>query len=254
MTIETLREHEARALDMYKDDFRRTSLERLILPWVVGKRVLDMRCFRGELAVELAVRSFDVFALDGFSGAVEITNELARRRGINRPIAHLWELTGLAEKTGGHRFDTVLCVDVLNHVRDDRETIEAVWQVLVEDGRLILMAPAGPWLHGKRDEALGHVRRYKKESLKSLLEHNGFRLESIYYWNFLALPFYILSEKVLRKGVSDELRSGKIGAFRSLPNALLGWWYRIVENSLIFPYGLSLIVIARKGQYSEKSR
>lgn len=246
MTLQTLREHEGQVLDMYKTDYRRLNLEELALRYVERGPVLDSRTFSGTLAVELAARGFEVVGLDGHERAVQIANERARSRGVERPIVELWDLEGLVERVGKNRFETVLCLDLLSHVRDDRETMDEISTTLIDGGRLILMAPAHPGLHGKRDESLGHLRRYSKDGLQKLLEDSAFRVDSMRYWSFAGLPLYFFFEKILKKGVSQELRCVNLGFLGSLPNTFLTWWYAAVENRLILPWGLSLFVIAHK--------
>ncbi len=246
MTIESLREHEARGLELYKDDFRRKAIEELALSHVMGRRVLDMRCFRGNLPVELAIRGFEVVALDGFKEAVEMTNALAASRGIRQPVARLWDFVDLEEHVETKRFETVICMDILNHVRDDGKLMEEISRVLVQNGRLILLVPAFPSLRGKRDEGLGHLRRYTRGRLRELLQENGLILRSMHYWNFAPLAFYILLEKIFKVGVSDRLRHAGRDLFGPLPNRMLGWWYRTIENKRVFPCGLSLFAIAHK--------
>ena len=71
-------------------------------------------------------------------------------------------------------------------------------------------------------------------------------VERIRYWNFLALPAYVLIERVLGLRLPEALRYGRGNAVDSLPNRLLRWWYTIVENRLWFPCGLSFVVVARR--------
>ncbi len=104
---------------------------------------------------------------------------------------------------------------------------------------------------GLRDQSLGHLRRYTKQSIRELLERNGLTVESIRFWNFAALPVYFLVEKVLRRRMSDGLRYGRGKVVGSLPNRLLGWWYAGVENLLLFPCGLSFFIIARRAAPGE---
>ena len=247
MTLESMQRHESVTLRHSKDDFRRAGIIRLVRSHVRGPRVLDMRCLGGELAVELAGEGFEVAALDVFAEAVDMTNTLARRQGIAGPIAHHWDLTGLVERTGEHRFDTVICLDVLNHVRDDQETMSDVARVLAEDGRLLLVAPAFPGLLGKRDRTLGHLRRYTRRGVIDLLERHGLKPQFMRYWNFAALPLYVVIERMMSRKISDKLRYGWEGTrFGGLPNRLLRWWYRSAEYHLRFPCGLSHFVIAHK--------
>lgn len=246
MTLETMQWHESVTLRHSRDDFRRQSLAQLAHRYVAGARVLDMRCLTGELAVELAANGCQVTGLDGYAEAVQMTNALAKARGIAQPLAQLWDLTGLITRVGAGRFDTVVCLDVLNHVPDDAALVPEIAQALAPGGRLILAVPAFPSMLGARDKSLGHLRRYSKRGIRALLERNGLTIRSIRYWNFLAMPTYLVMEKVLRRQLSDTMRYGRGGVLGAWPNRVLGWWYRTIENRLLFPCGLSFFIIAQK--------
>ncbi len=229
MTLETMRWHEAVNIH-YDHDFCRQSLVQLAKRYVCGPRVLDMRCITGTLAVELAVAGMEVTALDGYLGAVEKTNVLARSRGVRQSIAQHWDLTGLVDRVGAGRFDTVVCLDVLNHVEDDEETMSDIAQVLTSGGRLILNAPAFPALLGKRDRSLGHLRRYTVAGVQGLLGRHGLQVDRMRYWNATARPMDALIERGFRSRISDRLRFGSAGKIGALSNRLLTWWYTAVEN------------------------
>lgn len=245
MTIETMRWHEAVNVH-YDYDFRRQSLLRLARPFVIGPRVLDMRCITGTFAVELALSGMKVVALDGYEGAVTRANALAASHGISTPIAFYWDLTGLTRRAGAEKFDTVVCLDVLNHVTDDRQTVADIASILKPGGRLILNAPAFPALLGKRDKSLGHLRRYSRGDLRALLERYGFTIEQMRFWNFTALPVYALIERFLQGRIPDAMRFGMMGRKDSFSNRMLTSWYTAVENRVCFPLGLSHFVIARR--------
>lgn len=120
-------------------------------------------------------------------------------------------------------------------------------QTLKSGGRLILNAPAFPALLGKRDRSPGHLRRYTRRALASLLKQAGLRIRLMRYWNFAALAPYVVIEKVLSSQVPEPIRYGYWPFIGSLPNRALRWWYVHIENRLPFPAGLSLFVIAHKG-------
>ncbi len=246
MTLEAMQWHEAVTLRYSHDDYRRKSLVALVRPHVTGKRVLDLRCLTGHLSVDLATSGFKVTAFDGYQPAVDSANALAKEQGVAGSIAHLWDLTGLLNRTGEKQFDTVICMDVLNHVTDDEATIAEIAQVTAPGGRLIAVVPAFPALLGKRDRSLGHLRRYSREGFTRLLKRYGFVVEQLRFWNCAALPIYIVVEKIMRRRLSDGLRYGREGKLGGWPNRILGWWYGVVENRLFFPCGLSHFVIARR--------
>jgi SAM-dependent methyltransferase len=230
----------------YDHDFRRQGLVRLARRYVLGPRVLDMRCITGALAIDLAARGMDVTALDGYEGAVATTNARAKRAGLRKPLAQLWDLTGLKRRMGAKRFETVVCLDVLNHVRDDAETVAEISQVMAARGRLIVAAPAFPTLLGRRDKSLGHLRRYTRTELRLLLECHGLVVDRMRYWNATAFPVYALMERAFKQRISDNTRYGVWGKMGSLPNQFLTWWYTAVENHVSPPFGLTHFVIARK--------
>ncbi len=243
MTLETLQVHEAYVLPYLQHDYRRKSLERLVQDYVTGKKILDIRCLTGQLAVDLILKGFSVTGLDAHPKGVELANRHARKHGINRDIARLWDLAHLLEAVGAERFDAVICLDVLNHVEDDAQAIRQVAQVLVDGGRVVIAAPAFPSLYGKRDRMLGHQRRYTQRGIRELLERHGLQIHYRRYWNLLGLLPYILVERILNTEIPERLRYGRHG---SLPNRLLRWWYMTIENRVPFPIGLTHFVVAEK--------
>lgn len=63
------------------------------------------------------------------------------------------------------RFDTIVYMDVLEHIEDDRAELAHAAAHLVEGGRLVVLAPAHQWLYSPFDQAIGHFRRYSRQGL-----------------------------------------------------------------------------------------
>jgi 2-polyprenyl-3-methyl-5-hydroxy-6-metoxy-1,4-benzoquinol methylase len=246
VTLVTMQEHEKVTLKHGVRDFRRKSLNELVRSRVQGRSVLDLRCLSGHLSVSLAQKGFAVTALDAYPGAVQMTNARAREHGLP-DIAEEWDLTRLAERMGDARFDTILCVDVLNHVADDAATLADATKLLAPDGRIVLAVPALHRLLGARDRKLGHLRRYSKPQLIALLEGAGLRAVEVRHWNLLALPFQFLWEGVLRRELKDKARYGPENAIGAFGNRVLGVWYVRVENRIRPPVGVSLFAVAERG-------
>lgn len=74
---------------------------------------------------------------------------------------------GTIETIKGAEFDTVLYIDVLEHIADDKGEIERASRLLRAGGALILLSPAYAWLYSPFDRAIGHVRRYRKQTLQA---------------------------------------------------------------------------------------
>ena len=74
-------------------------------------------------------------------------------------------LSGLDEN---RKYDTVLYIDVLEHIEDDRSELRLAAMHLRPGGALVVLAPAHGWLFSKFDEAVGHYRRYSRSSLRAV--------------------------------------------------------------------------------------
>jgi len=78
------------------------------------------------------------------------------------------------------QFDTILYIDVLEHIAGDRAELQRAARRLRPRGRLVVLSPAHQWLFTPFDRAIGHLRRYDRRSLRRLTP-GGTVLESIFY-------------------------------------------------------------------------
>jgi SAM-dependent methyltransferase len=78
------------------------------------------------------------------------------------------------------RFDTILYIDVLEHIEDDRDELERAASHLKPGGHLVVLGPAHPWLFSPFDQAIGHYRRYTRPSLRALTPEGTVLVRSIY--------------------------------------------------------------------------
>lgn len=81
-----------------------------------------------------------------------------------RHRSHVGTLASLDE-----RFDTILYIDVLEHIADDRAEARLASRHLNPGGSLIVLAPAHPFLFTPFDTAVGHYRRYTRASLRAVI-------------------------------------------------------------------------------------
>jgi SAM-dependent methyltransferase len=86
----------------------------------------------------------------------------------------------LQDIPAGEKFDTLLYIDVLEHIEDDRAELRAALAHLAPGGKIIVLSPAHPWLFTGFDRAIGHFRRYTKASLRDCTPP-GARLVELYY-------------------------------------------------------------------------
>ncbi|MBE9125812.1 MULTISPECIES: class I SAM-dependent methyltransferase [unclassified Coleofasciculus] len=70
------------------------------------------------------------------------------------------------------RFNTVIYIDVLEHIKDDHAEVKLALNYLKDGGFLVILAPAHQWLFTPFDEAIGHYRRYSRNRLSALVPKN----------------------------------------------------------------------------------
>jgi SAM-dependent methyltransferase len=164
----------------------------------VGRRVLEIGSGIGNLSAFL-VGSERLVLTDTRE---EYLDRLRTRfaKHPNVAVARLYLPTEVGTLAGQH-FDTIICLNVHEHVDDDLAALRAMRQMLAPSGggRLILLVPALPALYGTLDKALGHHRRYQRAGLASLLQATGFRVAHIEYFNLAGVPGWWFAGRVLRR-------------------------------------------------------
>jgi len=81
-------------------------------------------------------------------------------------------------------FDCILYIDVLEHIEDDRGQIENAAQLVRAGGHIIVLAPAHRWLFSEFDKSIGHLRRYEKSTLRSLMPSGWIETKLTYLDSF----------------------------------------------------------------------
>ena len=135
------------------------------------------------------------------------------------------------------RLDTVVCLNVLEHIEEDAATLSDFARVLSPGGRLILLVPAMPSLYGTLDVHLRHFRRYDRSALRMLVEKAGFVVDEVRYLNRPGVVGWWLNSKILKRRV---LPKGQLRAFRLLLPLLR------TEERHPPGFGMSLLVLATK--------
>lgn len=135
------------------------------------------------------------------------------------------------------RYDTVVCLNVLEHVPDERGALMNIRSALAADGRAIILVPQNPRLHGTLDEVLGHVRRYTRASLGEALRGAGFAVERIFDFNRPTTPAWWWNGKILKRRHFGRLQLKVLN--------MSVWLMRPLDHVLPWQ-GTSLIVVGRR--------
>jgi SAM-dependent methyltransferase len=230
--------------DMERTHFWFTGRRRLIgrlverfLPPAPG-RILELGPGMGSNIEDLSQRGYRVTAVDLLA---DVFSELQRRApGIQLVQADSADLPIREES-----FEGAVALDVLEHV-DDRKTLFHLHRVLRPAGVLMLTVPAFPFLWSYRDVAAGHIRRYRKQGLVSILNEAGFSVKYFGYYQFFLFMLAIISRFAGK-------RSPLLRDFEDLPprplNSMFSRINRIevdLGRRVRWPMGSSLVVVCQK--------
>ena len=135
-------------------------------------------------------------------------------------------------------FDSVLYINVLEHVKFDALEIGRVYDLLNPNGHLLIFVPALPWLYSPFDAQIGHFRRYLKNDLVNIVKRSGFEIVKARYFDVAGvLPWYI--NFVL-------LQNTMSGSSVSLYDRWVVPPMRVLESIITPPLGKNILLVARK--------
>ena len=135
--------------------------------------------------------------------------------------------------------DSILYVNVLEHIANDELELLAVQQTLSARGRVFLFVPALPWLYGAFDARVGHVRRYTKSELEEKLERAGFKIVLLSYFDLAGVATWWIKYRLLRSATMEP------ASVRFYDRLIVPVVSRI-ESLMPMPLGKNLIVVAEK--------
>jgi SAM-dependent methyltransferase len=215
-------------------------LRRYLVAEKARPRVLDLGCGTGSMLQALEELG-EATGMDVSEEALAFASTRTRARLLKGNIPE--DLAGLQEE-----FDAVLMLDLLEHLDADKKAVTAAADLLAEGGVLLLTVPAYRWLYSPRDRFHHHRRRYSRREVRDMVRGAGLSEVFTSYYNCLLFPpaaAQRLWSRLSRVEPGPDLRE---------PPAMLNSLLEIVfstERFLLgrvpFPWGLSVVSVARKG-------
>lgn len=136
------------------------------------------------------------------------------------------------------QLDTIVMVNVLEHIDDDVELLHRCSQALVPGGRLLTFSPAFPILYSNYDRLVGHCRRYRKKDLEGKFIAAGFSINHLKYFNFFGFFAWLLLVRLFR---AETFGTKKLKLYEKIIGIL-----QYVEQRIEFPLGQSIVAIGEK--------
>ena len=137
-------------------------------------------------------------------------------------------------------FDTIVCLNVLEHVRDDEMALANIYEALEPGGHACILVPRSQSLFGTMDEAVDHFERYEPEGLADALGKAGFEVVKLFTFNRIGVPGWFINGRILRRKTLSKIQLKIFDQFV--------WLWKILEHVLPWQ-GLSIIAIAQKSKH-----
>jgi glycosyltransferase involved in cell wall biosynthesis len=204
----------------------------------LGRRVIEIGAGMGNLTRHLVAGRKRYLATDVDREHLGVlANSLAHRPNLE--IAQLDAACAEDSSPYLEQMDTVICLNVLEHIDDDLQALRNIRSMLEDGGRAIILVPCGQSLFNSLDEELGHFRRYSEGQLRERMTAAGFDVETILRFNRASRPGWWLNGSVLKRRTISRLQ------LRNFDR--LVWFWRRVDAHLPWSQ-TSIIGIGRRRQ------
>ena len=164
--------------------------------------------------------------------------EILEERFATHPqaLVHAWDLETEAPVALEPRSsNSVICLNVSEHIEDDRKALKRLHSLLKPHGRMALLVPAYPALYNGFDKGGGHFRRYRKQELDRPLAETALKSQRRWHFNALGSLGWFVNGNLFRKTI---LPTGQMMLINWLP-PLLNF-----KQRQTLPFGISTIAIA----------
>ena len=169
----------------------------------IGGRVLDVGAgLGGNLAYLAQGEGIEEWRLLEPDKGMADTLKQTQERGAFPAYCQVTEGT-LAALPEEPDYDSLLYIDVLEHIEEDAEEVRQATKRLAPGGRLVVLAPAHQALSSPLDDAVGHHRRYTAKSLAALTP-SGLKIEKSFYLDSLGIAASLANRVLFRKSLPSS--------------------------------------------------
>lgn len=146
----------------------------------------------------------------------------------------------LQSLTNNESFDTIVYIDVLEHIEGDANELELAGTRLRPGGRIVVVSPAHQFLFSAFDAAIGHFRRYNRSSLRKI-SPPGLELEKLFYLDAVGIAASAMNRLLLRQSIPTKSQIG-VWDKRIIPVS------RVIDPILMYSVGKSIVGVWRRPQ------
>ena len=201
----------------------------------VGRRVCEIGAGIGNMSALLTHNRPELLLL---TDPDPYYRNVLQQRFLGHPGLRVEALTlpdaGVADRFGVLGLDTVIALNVIEHIEEDVAAMRSMRDMLVPGGRAIVLVPALPSLYGSLDSELGHARRYGGRELRVHMEQAGMRIEQVSFFNLVGILGWFVNARIRKV---PRIPLNQLRFFDALVPFLR------LEDAVPLPFGQSLIAV-----------
>ena len=201
----------------------------------IGQQVLEVGAGTGSIAECYLDRVESALLVEV---AHNLCETLRARFGARRGVS-VHEGTIESVSAAPESFDAAVLVNVLEHIPDDAGALGALHRLVRPGGALLVFVPALQAIYGTLDARVGHVRRYERRALESLVRASGFEVETLRWFDVVGVAPWFVAGRVVRQ--RDFSRAQGL-----IYDRLVVPWLSRVESRIEPPFGKNLLCVARR--------
>lgn len=202
----------------------------------LGKRVAEVGAGSGNFSALLMREPIEeLVAIEPSKNMYQLLKQNTAHDA--RIVTHNALFADVSSGYTGH-FDSIVYVNVLEHVEDDAEELIRIYESLRPGGHVCIFVPALQWLYSTHDASIGHYRRYYKKQLVARLKDAGFEVVRAHYFDILGIITWLIIIKLLKwKPASGEI---------SFYDTYIVPISRAIEHVIVPPIGKNFVIIGKK--------
>ena len=197
----------------------------------LGKRIVEVGAGTGAFSQMLMETKPE--SLTMLEPSANLFPRLVERMGSDRTFQSTLREASVSDP------DSILYVNVLEHVENDEAELADAHSLLNSGGRVFIFVPANPWLMSDIDRLMGHHRRYTLAGLSLKCRSAGFNIRYSSRFDFFGIIPWLVKYRLLR---STTMESGLVKLYDSLVVPVA----RVAEGIIRPPVGKSIILIGEK--------
>lgn len=207
----------------------------------LGKRVVEVGAGTGSFSELLLQENIDSLSLvepsEMFGSLTAKVSQIKNQTKVDFYQSIFSEVA--SEIFDKQKPDSIIYVNVLEHIEDDASELEFIYKTLGKGGRCFIFVPALMSLYGEFDRKIGHFRRYTKREVKEKCQAAGFKVLKSKYFDFAGMLPWFVKYKLLK---SDSLDSGAVAMYDKMAIPFV----RQMEKFVNVPLGKNVLMVAEK--------